>query len=230
MLAVNLDLRNKTVLLAGGGAVGRRKLGEILRAGACVRVIEPGPDDFLRELAEKNEISLYAEFQPSLLAGVSLAFVATSDSAANRRIAREARRRGIWVNAAENPPDGDFFLPAMVEHGDFRLTVSTGGHSPALAARVAEQLRHSYGPEYGRFLALMARLRPLILASALPPDERRAVFRTLAESESLFKLLATPEPDPAPLLNCLKSLAPFDFVDAALLEGIFNDAAHCGQP
>lgn len=223
MLAINLDLRDKTVLLLGGGAVGRRKLAHIMRAGALVRVIEPAPDNYLLELAENKQIFLYAQYWPSLLNGVSLAFIATSDSEMNRRAAGEARVRGIWVNLAENPRDGDFFLPAVVGHGDFRLTVSTGGFSPALAAVAAERLRRDFGPEYGRLVALLAALRPLILASGLTGDERRAVFRQVAESEILLKALAAP--GEAAALNLIKSLLPPALIDDGQLKAIISEAA-----
>lgn len=226
MLAINLDLRNKTVLLVGGGSVGRRKLVKIIQAGALVRVIEPRPADYLTELAEKKQISLHGGFEPRLLEGVSLAFVATDDPEFNLRTARAARGLGIWVNQAVNPGEGDFFLPAVVEHGDFRLAVSTGGRSPALAAVAADRLRKNFGPEYGRLLSLLTALRPHVLASNLNGEARKALFRSLAESVPLLKLAA--DGDGRALTNFIKTLLPPDLMDEGRLMEIMNDVA--GEP
>lgn len=225
MLAINLDLRNKTVLLVGAGAVGQRKLQKIIRAGAVIRVIEPAPDACLLERAEKGAVALYSELVPPHWAGVSLALVATSNSEYNRQVAREARARGIWVNVAENPAEGDFFLPAVLERGDFCLAISTGGRSPALAAVLTERLREIFGPEYGRLLALLARLRPLVLASSLDGEGRKALFRSLAESEPLLRLMMA-EPDGQALLACLSGLLPPDLAAAGQLLHIIDEAAH----
>lgn len=222
MLAINLDLRNKTVLLIGCGAVGRRKLGCLLQSGASVRVLETRPDEFLEGLAEAGHIALHREWDARLLDGVALIFVATSDTEFNRRATQAARERGVWVNVAENPAEGDFFLPAVIERGDFRLTVSTGGHSPALAAAAAEKLRHSFGPEYGRLLALLAALRPALLAS-VESRERRIVFKKLAASEQLLKGVAAGD-GPA-IHSILKTLLPPDCVREARLWEIVNNTA-----
>ncbi len=227
MLAINLDLRNKTVLLVGGGSVGRRKLVKIIQAGASVRVIEPRPADYLTELAENRQISLYGGFEPHLLEGVSLAFVATDDPEFNLRMARAARERGIWVNQAVNPGESDFFLPAVVEHGDFRLAVSTGGHSPALAAVAAGRLRKNFGPEYGRLLSFLAALRPHVLASNLNGEARRALFRNLAESDPLLKLVA--EGDGRALTNFIKTILPPDLMDEGSLRALMGDAARAPE-
>ncbi|UQZ90087.1 hypothetical protein C4J81_13090 [Deltaproteobacteria bacterium Smac51] len=224
MLAVNLDLRNKTVLLVGGGAVGCRKLTKVIRYGAFVRVVEPDPNPYLRKLAKNKFISLHNQFEPELLDGVSLAFIATSDSELNLAAAQAARGRGIWVNMADNPREGDFFLPAVVNRGPFRLTVSTGGGGPALAAIIAERLREIFGPEYGRLASLLGILRPYVLASGLEEDERRAVFNRLAESEELLRLIG--RQDTAAQAGLIKTMLPPDIInDEQLMQAIMEAAA-----
>jgi hypothetical protein len=50
-------------------------------------------------------------------------------------------RKGLWLNVASHPSLGNFTLPAVMDDGSFRVTVSTDGGSPALAARAARALR-----------------------------------------------------------------------------------------
>ncbi len=222
MLSVNLELKGKTVFLAGAGKVGRRKLMRLLKTGAAVRVLERAPDASLLELAEEGRLSLHAEFGPELLDGVCLVFIATNDRECNRAIALAARARGIWVNSAENPADGDFHLPSEIGRGAFRLAVSTGGGSPALSAHAAENLRKIFGPEYGRLTALLAEIRPDVLARVADEGERRAIFKKLAESDELLNLLAGP---PSPDITArLEKLLPPGLLTGDRLEELIGAA------
>ncbi len=190
MFPINLDLRGRTVLLAGAGRVGRRKLAKLLEAGARVRVAEPKPAAEIMALAEAGRIELTAAVTPDSLRDVRLAFLAAGDAAYNAELAGRLRAAGVWVNVADAPELSDFTLPAVVEQGGFRLAVSTGGAGPALSARVAARLRGQFGPEYGRLVRVLAALRPRVLASPLGPAEREALFRRVAGSDALLDLLA----------------------------------------
>ena len=64
--------------------------------------------------------------------------VATDDGAINAEVPAAGKRRGIWVNAADDPKNCDFILPAVVRKGKITLAASTSGTSPALAAACAK--------------------------------------------------------------------------------------------
>ena len=66
--------------------------------------------------------------------------VATDDGAINAEVAAAGKRRGLWVNAADDPKNCDFILPAVVRKGKITLAASTSGTSPALARRLREEL------------------------------------------------------------------------------------------
>ncbi len=78
------------------------------------------------------------------VAGFRLVIAATNDGAVNRAVFDDGEAAGIWVNSADDPASCTFTLPAVVRRGPIMITVSTGGHSPALSAwlktRVEEQL------------------------------------------------------------------------------------------
>lgn len=197
MFPVNISLRGRLVLMVGAGRVGRRKLEKLLRAGARMRLVEPAPDQSVLDLVSGGRLELEAVYRPELMEGVSLVFAASSEPELNRSVAAEARSRGLWVNVADAPEMSDFVLPAVVERGEFRIAVSTGGGSPALAAQAAVRLREMFGPEYGPLAGLLARLRPKILASGLPIEAREKLFKALVDSEELRGHLAKDETDKA---------------------------------
>ena len=187
---LDLGLEGRLVLVVGAGRVGRRKLAKLLKAGARVLVVEPRPGAEVAALARSGAVELRPEFSEDLLEGVSLVFAASDETDLNLAVARAARARGVWVNVADAPESSDFFLPAVVDRGDFQLAVGTKGASPALAAGVAARLKKAFGPEYAALTRWLGRLRPLVLNSGLSPAERRARFRQLAESTELRTHLA----------------------------------------
>jgi precorrin-2 dehydrogenase/sirohydrochlorin ferrochelatase len=56
-------------------------------------------------------------------------------------------------------PFCDFHNPAQVRRGDLLLTVSTGGRSPGLAARIRSELARAFGPEWAERLNAIAARR-----------------------------------------------------------------------
>ena len=218
MFPISLNLKGRLTLLVGAGRVGRRKLGKILLADARIRLVEPSPSPDITSLAESGRLEMSAHYTPDLLEGLPLVFMATSDRAFNRKVAEEARGRGCWVNVADDPEASDFILPAVVERGDFQITVATGGASPALSASAAARLSEMFGPEYGPLTRLMAALRPMIMSSGLPTTTRGNLFRRLVASETLRRHLARGETEAAQTVVS-QLLAPLQ------MDGCFNITA-----
>ena len=82
------------------------------------------------------------------LAGAYLAFTATDIREVNAAVAREARERGVPINVADAPSDGDFALPSTLRRGKLQVAVSTGGASPTLARSIRSKLEALFGPEW----------------------------------------------------------------------------------
>ncbi|MEK6778334.1 MAG: uroporphyrinogen-III C-methyltransferase [Candidatus Deferrimicrobiota bacterium] len=138
---VFLDLRGAQVLVAGAGKVAARKIDALLAHGAAVTVVAKEFSAPVRRLVEDGRVrGTLSPFRPEHLDGMALAFAATSDPAANRSVAREARRRNIPVNVADVPAECSFILPAVVSGKEFTLAVSTGGKNPGAARAIREFL------------------------------------------------------------------------------------------
>ena len=87
---------------------------------------------------------------------------------------------GLWVNSPMIPRRGDFFVPAVVRQGDFTIAVGTGGAAPALARRVPARLESQYDEIFGRWVVLMAELRPLVRQQIADPHRRRQTLDELS--------------------------------------------------
>jgi siroheme synthase-like protein len=155
-----LDLRDRPCVVIGGGNVAARKVAGLVTCGARVTVVAPALAPALEALAQQGQITAHRRaYADGDLAGAALAIAATDAPQVNARVAAEARARGVWLNAADDPQRGDFILPAVVQRGDLQIAISTGGRSPALARRVREDLEARLPTEYADLLPLLADLR-----------------------------------------------------------------------
>ena len=184
---VLLDLAGRRCLMVGGGSVAERRVDALLAAGAQVTVISPRVTQPLAALAAEGRIGLESRgYREGDLAGNDLVFVATDAGEVNAAVAREARERGLWINAADDPAHCTFILPALVRRGDLTVAVATGGTSPALARAVREELEAYLTAEYATLAAIAAEARREVRAvgrmvtaeawrRALGPEVRRLI-------------------------------------------------------
>ncbi len=186
---VCLKLEGKKCVVVGGGRVAERKVASLLSCGALVWVISPVLTSRLSQLVKKGKIEhVKDDYQPKFLSGALLAIAATDDEKINSRVASQAGRKGILVNAVDSPEECTFIVPASLNRGDLSISIFTNGLSPALSRKIRQQLEEKYGREYGEFLKIMAKLRPKVLEEIKDPRKRKQIFRSLVESD-IIKLI-----------------------------------------
>jgi precorrin-2 dehydrogenase / sirohydrochlorin ferrochelatase len=140
-----LGLSGRRCVVVGGGEVANRKARKLLQARARVVVISPELQPELESVAVEIHRRPYREGD---LEGAYLAFAATNSRETNSAVAREAKERGVPVNVADKPSEGDFALPSTLRRGTMQVAVSTGGASPTLARRIRGELEEVFGPEW----------------------------------------------------------------------------------
>ncbi|HWR41640.1 bifunctional precorrin-2 dehydrogenase/sirohydrochlorin ferrochelatase [Sporomusa sp.] len=186
---INFKLAGRRCAVVGGGAVAERKVMALIAAGAEVSVFSPALTPGLSSLAEARRLTwVPSAYAPGDLHSFFLVFCATDQADTNRQAAAEARASGALVNIADAPELSDFYVPAHIAHGDLLITVSTGGGSPALARRLKEDIAARYGPEYGYYLALIAKLRPEMKDRLATAKEREKFWRETIDQEALHLL------------------------------------------
>ncbi|TKI08837.1 siroheme synthase CysG [Martelella alba] len=135
------DLRQRPVLVVGGGDIAARKIHLLLRAGAEVRVAARDVLPELARLASEGRISLVGRtFNPDQLAGVFLVIAATNDPALNAEVSAAADKRCLLVNVVDDQPKCSFIFPSIVDRSPITVAISSGGKAPVLARLLREKL------------------------------------------------------------------------------------------
>jgi precorrin-2 dehydrogenase/sirohydrochlorin ferrochelatase len=186
---VNLDVRNRSCLVVGGGGVGERKVKTLLDCGAVVTVVTTQATDDLENLASTGAIELKTKgYEQDDLQGRFLVIGATDNEALNEQISKDANKRGLLCNIADRPEACNFVLPAMFRQGDLLITISTSNKSPAVARRTRKILQEEFGPEYAVLLNLMGAIRQKMLAQSKSPEVHKQLFERLLD-EGLLEMI-----------------------------------------
>jgi precorrin-2 dehydrogenase/sirohydrochlorin ferrochelatase len=165
---VNLVLAGRPCLVVGGGRVALTKVRGLVDAGAVVTVVAPEIDPAVAALAATAEVRPY---RPGEASGYRFVIAATGDTAVNQQVYDDGEAAGVWVNSADDPQRCSAVLPARVRQGRLLLTVSTGGHSPAVAAWIRKGLADAYGPEYDQLIDLLSEVRREVRSQGIGTEQ-----------------------------------------------------------
>jgi precorrin-2 dehydrogenase/sirohydrochlorin ferrochelatase len=182
---IYLDIKKRSCLVIGGGAVGTRKVLTLLECGATVTVVSGGvATEKLKELSDNGVIKLKERsFQASDLDDRFLIIGATDNQELNFDIHAEADRRGLLCNIADRPEICNFILPSIVNRGDLIIAISTSGKSPAFAKKLRKLLETQFGDEYAEFLMLMGMIRKKLLSQDHEPEAHKHLFEQLIDRD-----------------------------------------------
>lgn len=169
---VNLVLAGRSCLVVGGGRVAVTKVRGLLEAEALVTVVAPEVDDRIAELADAGTVALEQRtYRRGEVSGHRLVIAATGDPAVNQQVYDDGEAAGVWVNSADDPERCSLVLPARVRQGRLTVTVSTGGHSPAVASWLRARLADELGPEYDQLIGLLSEAREVVRAQGIGTEQ-----------------------------------------------------------
>ncbi|MDD4637975.1 MAG: bifunctional precorrin-2 dehydrogenase/sirohydrochlorin ferrochelatase, partial [Bacteroidales bacterium] len=188
---IYLNLAGKRCLVIGGGKVAERKVAVLLEYEASIRLVSPEVTESITTWSAQHLIDWRrGVFQSGDLDGTFMVFIATGDEDVNKNIAVQCRERGILVNAVDDPPNCDFYVPSILRRNSLCLAISTEGKSPLLAGKLRRELEDMIPEEYGEWVEILGSLRDIIKNSHLGIAERKRLFEELVHSDMLDLLRA----------------------------------------
>jgi uroporphyrin-III C-methyltransferase/precorrin-2 dehydrogenase/sirohydrochlorin ferrochelatase len=170
LLPLFVKLEGRRVLVVGGGPVAAAKVAALKTTGAHITVVAP---QVVPELQHQPGITVRRRaVRDSDLAGAWFV-VSAASAAVNRRVARAAGSRHVFINAVDDPPNASAYLGGTLRRDGVTVAVSTDGRAPALAGLLREAIDALLPRDLEAWLAESDRLRAKWRRDRTPMTGRR---------------------------------------------------------
>jgi len=165
-------LKNRKILLIGGGYIALEKLEKLLDFTEDITVISKETSLDFQNLASLHNIHIEKKsYEKGDILNYDIVIVATDTITLHKAIYEESRSTRILVNSVDDTAYCDFIFPSYIKKGDLTISVSTSGTSPAMAKRVRIYLEKIIPSSIEPFLKEMKELR-----KSLPKGKKRMKF------------------------------------------------------
>ncbi|GAP86957.1 putative NAD -binding domain protein [Rosellinia necatrix] len=175
------QIKNKTVLVVGGGEVAAGRILNVLNADGNVVVVCPasGLNPEVRHRISRHEVThIDRVFEPADLASLppaaaapDMVLVAVDDPAASTQIWKLCKERRIPANIADVPSECDFYFGSVHRDGPLQIMVSTNGKGPRLAASIRKWIGGHLPAGVGNAIERIGELRVKLRRIAPGPDD-----------------------------------------------------------
>lgn len=201
-LPLFFSLKDRPVLIVGGGEVALRKASLLLKADALITVVSLNTKPELQALISKSGGDVHVRsFEKSDAIGKTLIVAATDDKQINQLVAQEAARLNIPVNVVDQPELCSFIFPAIVDRSPIIAAVSSGGSSPVLARILRAKLETVLPSAYGRLAQLAEKYRLQVKQTFSHVNLRRGFWEKILTGPVADLVFAGKEHEAEALLN-----------------------------
>ncbi len=177
-----MNLHGRIAVVVGGTAAAAAKARLLLAAGADVRVIAPSLESDFDGLTGETQLSHVARpFNAHDVSDAALVFTATTSPETDRSVVEAARRRGVPVNAVDQPDLSDFIMPAIIDRDPVTVAISSAGTAPVLARIVRRRIEAILPGRLGALARFAARFRGAVGKVVMESTQRRRLWERALE-------------------------------------------------
>lgn len=143
-MIVDLHLKEKQVIVVGGGNEGLKKVNALLTQDCNIVVVSDSTNREIEKYVKQKKI----EFQKIKLKNANflkkykpiMVLATTDDRNLNRKIVEQAKKMRCYAYASDDPEVSDFAFGSVINIQDVvQIAISTGGRSPAMARKLRMQ-------------------------------------------------------------------------------------------
>lgn len=140
-LPLFINLKNKPILIVGGGDIALRKIYFLQKTGAIIKIVAKTLCPALQQILCVDKIVWIDKiFQPIMLKNIYLVIVATNDSNLNSMIFNHAERNNILINTVDDESKCSCIFPAIVNRFPILIGISSCGKAPVLVRILREKI------------------------------------------------------------------------------------------
>lgn len=184
-----IDLRDRCIVIFGGGHVGERKA-KMFCAYGLTKVVSTSFTAELLKMADSGLIDAIVDDLKDVkkyLTGAFIVVPATNNRTLNAFIADQAKAMNILVNQVDGI--GEVIVPSVINKGDIHIGISTMGKSPAstrfLRLRIEELIEN-----VALMVTLQDELRTILKKEIDSQLERRRILEIIINDQEVWAELA----------------------------------------
>ena len=177
---INLNIDKIKITIIGGGKVAYRKATNFLNFNKTVTVVSNEFIEEFEEIKEKIEM-IHDKYDQKYIEDSFVVVAATNDKQINHEIGVYCNQKGKLVNVVDDKELSNFTVPSYVKRGDLLLSISTGGNSPSLSAKIKRELEQQYDESYEEYIELLGLARRKIIEENKDIKERRKKIKALID-------------------------------------------------
>ncbi|MHC5226537.1 siroheme synthase CysG [Ignatzschineria sp. LJL83] len=177
-------LKDRPVLIIGGGNIALRKADILCKAGARIQVIAPQIIPNLLQLLNQQQGSYQLRaYQTGDIRNHALVIAATADRALNKIIAHDANESSALINVVDMPDLCNVIFPAIVDRSPLMIAISSGGRAPVLARLIRAKIETIIPNSYGKLAHIASIYREKVKKAFHTLTERRIFWEEVFEGE-----------------------------------------------
>ena len=177
---INLNIDKIKITIIGGGKIAYRKATNFLNFNKTVTVVSNEFIEEFEEIKEKIEM-IYDKYDEKYIEDSFVVVEATNNKQINHEIGVYCNQNGKLVNVVDDKELSNFTVPSYVKRGELLLSVSTGGNSPSLSAKIKRELEEKYDESYEEYIELLGLARKKIIEENKDIKERRNKIKALID-------------------------------------------------
>jgi len=143
-MIVDLTLRDKMVIIIGGGNEAQKRINSLQNQGCKILLISDFVSTSISKLIKTKKIKFkkqkiqdakfISKYKPDMI------ITTTNDHTLNQKIINAAKKKKIVTYSSDNPENSDFSNPAIINFENLiQIAIFTGGRSPAMSKKIRTQ-------------------------------------------------------------------------------------------
>lgn len=161
-----IDIKDKKILIIGGGSVAYRKAKSFLDFGGSVLVVSLEFNDDFYELAKEHEDHLTLiedSYHECYMDDSFLVVAATSSRDINGKVKMYCDDNDILCNVVDSLEGSSYICPSIVNRDGLVVSISTMGQCPLLSKVIRKELEDKYSKYDGEYIKLLGEIRKIII-------------------------------------------------------------------
>ena len=185
-----LDIKNKPVLVIGGGGIAYRKIKLLIKSKPNIKVVAKSFCEEILDLQDKHSIEIIQkDFHLNDIEYPMIIIAATNNKSLNKQISQEGMKKKIPVNVVDQPSLCTFTMGSIVERGSLVVSISSSGKAPVLVRSLREKIEMIIPDYYKDLVDLAGDLRAKVKKAIKMGNKRRIFWEQFFDVENIQSFL-----------------------------------------